>query len=393
MKRTIKDLRGIRGKVVLVRVDFNVPIDEQGRILDTTRVDKSIPTIKYLCSQGARVVLISHLGRPEGYDIRKSLWPCAMILMRKLKHGVSFCPSVIGEEVEQRIKGLGEGHVLLLENVRFYDGEQTCDKKFAKKLASYGDIFVDDAFGVAHRENASNYGLARIMPNAIGFLMEKEINELNKIYQNPKRPFVAVVGGTKVKTKLPVLNALLEKADSIIIGGAMAYTFLKAKGQDVGDSIVYDECLEKAKDIIEKAEKLGKKLLLPVDHIALRKGDKKEKIYKIEKFKYDMIGYDIGEKTIKLYEKEIKKAKLIFWNGPMGMFENPKFMEGTLRVATAVAKSRAYSIVGGGDTINAVKDFELANEINYISTGGGASLTFLEKGTLPALEVIQEKIK
>ena len=392
-KRTIEDLKGIRGKVILVRVDFNVPIDDTGRILDITRITRSLPTIKYLSKRGARIVLISHLGRPEGYDIRKSLWPIALILMKKLPCNVSFCHSVISDEARERIKKLKEGNVLLLENIRFYEGELNNDKKFAKELASLADIFVDDAFGVAHRENASNYGVARLLPNAVGFLMEKEVSVLSKAMLNPKHPFVAVVGGAKVNTKIKILKKFLEKADTILIGGAMAYTFLYARGEDVGTSIVHQESVEVAKEILETAEKEGKKILLPIDHLVVRDTDKKKTPLYVDKMVGDMAGYDIGPKTIKLYEKEILKARQIFWNGPMGMFEVDKYKIGTQSIARIIADAKGYTIVGGGDTVNALGDFGLESKVDYVSTGGGATFEFLERGSLPALDVIQEKIQ
>ena len=393
MKRTVKDLVGLKGKVVLLRVDFNVPIDDAGRILDLTRINNALPTIKYLSSQGARVVILSHLDRPKGYDVRKSLWPIAVMLMRKLSCSVSFCNSVVSDETRERIKALKDGNVLILENVRFYEGETTCDKQYSKEIASLGEIFVNDAFGVAHRENASNYGVARLLPNAIGLLMEKEVNELSSAMENPKKPFVAILGGAKVQTKISILYKFIEKADTIIVGGAMAYTFLYAMGQNIGTSICHPESVEVAKGIIEKAKQEGKKLLLPVDHLVVRDTDKSRRAFYTDKMTGDMAGYDIGPKTMGLYAKEIATAGQIFWNGPMGMFENPEYKQGTLAVAKAIASSKAYSIVGGGDTVNAVNDFGLANKINYLSTGGGATLKFLEKGSLPALEVIQEKIQ
>ena len=393
MKRTIKDLKAIKGKVVLLRVDFNVPMDDSCNIMDTTRILKEIPTIKYLSSQGARIVIISHLGRPNGYELRKSLWPVALFLMKKLPCNVSFCNSVLGDEVKARIKALREGNVLLLENIRFFEGETNCDKKFSKELASLGDIFVDDAFGVAHRESASNYGVARLLPNAVGFLVEKEVENLSKVIVEPKHPFVALIGGAKVESKVKILERFIEKADVILIGGAMAYTFLRAKGENIGTSLYYPESEIDALTIIRKAEEAGKKLLLPVDHVVVRESDKSQKPFITSEMTGDMVGYDIGPKTIKLYERELKKAGQIFWNGPMGLFEKEMFSKGTMAMAHAIASSRAYSVVGGGDTVSAMNDSGLADKISFISTGGGATLEFLEKGSLPALDVIQEKIR
>lgn len=392
MKRTIKDLAELKGKVVLCRVDFNVPIDDVGRILDATRIMNAIPTINYLSGQGAKVVLMSHLDRPKGYDIRKSLWPIAVLLMNKVKANVTFCNQVVGDEVKSRIAAMENGDVLLLENVRFYQGESECDMNFAKQIASLGQIFVNDAFGVAHRENASNYGVARLLPNAIGFLMEKEINALTSFMEEPKKPFIAVLGGAKVETKINILNKFVEKADTIIIGGAMAYTFLVAQNEDVGTSIVSKNNLDVARDILQKAQMAGKKILLPIDHLCIRDSDKKKKVLTVEQMIDDMKGYDIGPKTIELYSKEILTAGQIFWNGPMGLYEDNRFRKGTLQVARAIAKSSGYSLVGGGDTVAAVNSFKLGKNMNYISTGGGATMKFLEEGSLPAIDVIQEKI-
>lgn len=391
MKRTIRDLAQLKGKVVLLRVDFNVPLDDAGKILDGTRVYKELPTIQYLSDKGARVVIISHLGRPQGYDIRKSLWPITLLLSKKLKCNVTFCNYAIGDEVRERINLLNDGDVLLLENIRFYEGETSCDMTFAKELASLGKIFVDDAFGVAHRENASNFGVARLLPNAIGFLMEREIKELTQIVENPKKPFVAIIGGAKVKTKAKIINKLLDQADSIIIGGAMAYTFLLAKGKEVGESLIDSQSIETAREIIFNAKEKGKKLLLPVDHVCMKERDKSKRVYVVENMQEDMIGYDIGPKTIKLYAQEIALAGQVFWNGPMGMYEDKRFAKGSKAIAQSIANSKAYSVVGGGDTVAIVNQARLANKINFISTGGGASLKFIEEGTLPAIEVIQEK--
>ena len=391
MKRTVKDLAGLKGRVVLVRVDFNVPIDEAGEILDTTRIENALPTIKYLIEKQAKIVLMSHLGRPEGYDLRKSLWPIAMELMKFLPCNVAFCNSLVGDEVKARIKAMKEGSVLLLENTRFYDGETECDMKLSREIASLANIYVNDAFGAAHRKNASTYGVARVLPNAIGLLMEKEIENLSGAVENPKRPFVAVLGGAKVKTKVAILRKFIEKADVIIIGGAMAYTFLKAKGINVGSSLVDQSSLEVAQEIMDYAKESGKKLLLPIDHLAISESDRSRTIHTTKKLGGDLVAYDIGPATIAIYAKEIASAKQIFWNGPMGMFENTFFAEGTREIGIAIAESKAYKIVGGGDTVSAVNLFELAKKMDFISTGGGATMEFLENGTLPCIEIIQER--
>ena len=392
MKRTIKDLVGLKGKVVLLRVDYNVPIDENGKILDTTRIVNTLPTIKYLTKQQAKVVIMSHLGRPNGFEIHKSLWPIALYLQKVLKCGVGFCNSLADETAVDRIKALKPGNVLVLENTRFFEGEESCDKNLSKKIADMGDIFVNDAFGCAHRKSATTFGVSRLMPNAIGLLMEKEIKALGASMENPKRPFVAIVGGAKVKSKIKILEKLLNVADTIIIGGAMAYTFLKAQGQRVGDSIVEEESIGVALSVLERAKELGKKILLPVDHVCLLSQGKKRVKVETKTMKSSMVGYDIGKDTVKLYSKEISRAKQIFWNGPMGMFEDERFAGGTYFVAKAVAESKAYSVVGGGDTISAINQFNFDKDIGFISTGGGATMEFLEQGTLPCIEIIQEKI-
>ena len=393
MKRTVKDLVNLKGKVVLVRVDFNVPLDSAGRILDTTRIDQALPTIKYLSEQGAKVVVMSHLGRPDGYEIRKSLWQISLILMEKLSCKVYFCNTVIGQEAKDRIKIMQDGDVLLLENLRFYPEETACDMKFAKEIASLGDLYVDDAFGVAHRKHASNYGVARILPNAIGLKIKKEMTTLTDSMENPKHPFVVIVGGAKVSSKIKILKKFVEICDTLMIGGAMAYTFLVASGVAVGNSVVYHENVVDAQEIIKLAEEKGKKLLLPVDHVVIREGDKKKKKFVVDKMVDDMIGCDIGPKTIELFEQEIKGAGQIFWNGPLGLYEDEKFKDGTNKIAKAVAQSSAYSIVGGGDSVSAVKKSGYAGKIDFLSTGGGATLKYLEDGSLPCIDVIQEKIR
>lgn len=392
MKRTVKDLVGLKGKVVLLRVDFNVPIDDTGKILDKTRIVNALPTIKYLIKQKARVVLLSHLDRPKGYDIRKSLWPIAMMLMKALPCNVDFSNTVIGREAKGRIANLKEGNILLLENTRFYEGETACDMEFAREIASMGDLFVNDAFGAAHRKNASNYGLARLLPNAIGLLMQKEFEVLSKAIENPLHPFVAVLGGAKVNTKINILKKFIEKADVVLIGGAMAYTFLEASGKNVGASLVDEDCLDVAKEILDYAAEKGKKIYLPVDHLAISESDRRREIVGTGKLRGDLVGYDIGSQTAAIFAREISKAKQIFWNGPMGMFEQTVFSTGTRHIAEAIAKSPAYSVVGGGDTVSALNKFGLSKQVNFISTGGGATMEFLEKGSLPCIDVIQEKI-
>ena len=392
MKRTVKDLVNLEGKVVILRVDFNVPLDDGGKILDTTRIVQSLPTIKYLIEQKAKVVLISHLGRPEGFEIRKSLWPIALILIKALPTSVHFMNKVYGDEVKKRIQDIGNGEVLLLENIRFYKEEIECDMEFAKKIASLGDYFVNDAFGVAHRKHATTYGLARLMPNAIGLLMEKEVRALRGAVDDPKHPFVFIIGGGKVQGKINLILKLLNSADTVIIGGAMAYTFLVASGVAVGESKVYDENVAYARDILDIAKEKGKKILLPIDHVCIKQSAKRKKAFVSEEMVDDMIAFDIGPKTRELFKEEIKGAKQILWNGPLGKYENPAFARGTLEIAKAIAESEAYSIVGGGDSVSVVKMAKVENKINLLSTGGGATLKFIEQGSLPCIDVIQDKI-
>ena len=384
MKRTIRDLKNLKDKRVLLRCDFNVPLDKYGDILDDTRIFESLPTIKYLNEQNCKLILCSHLGRPKGYDKYLSLFPVAVYLMKRFPNKVKFCPKASGKEVTNAVKNLKSGEILLLENLRFDPREEQNDPTFVKELASLADVYVDDAFGVAHRKHASNYGVALKLPNAVGFLIEKELNVFTKAFENPARPFVAIFGGAKVKDKLTLINNVIGKADTILIGGGMAYTFLLAKGVNIGKSIVDLDLVDDAKAILERAEKEGTKILLPIDHVALE-GNKIRKVYLMDQ---DMMGLDIGNDTIKLFKKEIKTAGQILWNGPVGKYEDPRFKNGTLKIAKAVANSSAYSIVGGGDSVGAVNSLGFGKKINHLSTGGGASLKLMEGKVLPAVEVI-----
>ena len=384
MKRTIRDLKNIEGKRILLRCDFNVPLDKYGDILDATRVYESLPTIKFLNDQGCKLIICSHLGRPKGYDKFLSLFPVAVYLMKHFPKKVKFCPKVTGKEVGEAVKNMKNGDILLLENLRFDPREEQNDPSFVKELASLADIYVDDAFGVAHRKHASNYGVALKLPNAIGFLIEKELNVFAKAFENPARPFVAIFGGAKVKDKLLLINNVIGKADTILIGGGMAYTFLLSQGYNVGNSIVDLDLVDEAKEILKTAKEKHTKIVLPVDHIALCGN----KVVKTTVLEQDMVGLDIGAKTIKLFTNEIKSAGQIIWNGPVGKYEDPRFKKGTLNVAKAIAKSSAYSIVGGGDSVGAVNSLGFGNKIDHLSTGGGASMKLMEGKTLPAVEVI-----
>ena len=384
MKSTIRDLKNIKDKRVLLRCDFNVPLDKYGDILDDTRIFTSLPTIKYLNEQNCKLILCSHLGRPKGYDKYLSLFPVAVYLMKRFPNKVKFCPKASGKEVSTAVKNLKSGEILLLENLRFDSREEQNDETFVKELASLADFYVDDAFGVAHRKHASNYGVALKLPNAIGFLIEKELNVFSKAFENPSRPFVAIFGGAKVKDKLTLINNVIGKADTILIGGGMAYTFLLAKGVNIGKSIVDLALVDDAKDILDKAQKKGTKILLPIDHVALDG----EKVRKVLLMDQDMVGLDIGKDTIKLFKKEIKTAGQILWNGPVGKYEDKRFRKGTFEIAKAVAKSKAYSIVGGGDSVGAINTLGFNKKINHLSTGGGASMKLMEGKVLPAIEVI-----
>lgn len=384
MKRTIRDLKNIGGNKVLLRCDFNVPLDKYGDILDATRILTSLPTIRYLNEQNCKLIICSHLGRPKGYDKFLSLFPVAVCLMKYFPNKVRFCPKVTGPVVEKYIDEMKNGDILVLENLRFDPREEENDPSFVKELASYCDVYVDDAFGVAHRKHASNYGVALKKPNAIGFLIEKELKVFEKAFQNPKKPFVAIFGGAKVKDKLLLIKNIIGKADTILIGGGMAYTFLLAEGINIGKSIVDLDLVDEAKKILSDAKNANMKVLLPVDHVAL----KGEKVVKTNFLDADMVGLDIGKKTAKMFTEEIKKAGQIVWNGPLGKYEDKRFKNGTLQVAKAVAKSSAYSIVGGGDSVGAINTLGFADKIDHLSTGGGASMKLMEGKTLPAVEVI-----
>lgn len=386
MKRTIRDLKNIKGKRILLRCDFNVPLNNYGDIVDDTRIVAELPTISYLNQKGARLVICSHLGRPKGYDKYLSLFPVAVYLMKHFPNKVKFCSKVVGDEVTKAVSKLKDGEILVLENLRFMDGEEQNDPEFVSKLAELADIYVDDAFGVAHRKHASNYGVALKLPNAIGFLIEKELQVFGKAFSTPVHPFVAIFGGAKVEDKLKLINNVMDKADTIIIGGGMAYTFLLAQGQNIGDSIVALDQVENAKKILETAKEKGVKIFLPVDHVALVKST--NRVVKTAQLENGYTGLDIGRKTIKLFTQEIMKAQQIIWNGPVGMYEDKRFKKGTIKIAKAVAKSGAYSIVGGGDSVSAINSIGVADKINHLSTGGGASLKLMEGKVLPAVEVI-----
>ncbi len=388
--RFIEDL-DVRGKTVFVRVDFNVPLDEQGRIRNDTRIQASLPTIRFLLDRGARLVLASHLGRPKKPDPSASLKPVAFRLAELLGQDVIMAPDVIGPEVDRLKTGLTDGAVLLLENVRFHAGETKNDPELAKAFARGVDIFVNDAFGSSHRAHASVVGIAGLVPvRAAGYLMKKEVDFLKKAI-DPVKPYVAVLGGAKTEDKIPVIEALLEKADEILIGGAMAYTFLAAQGLGVGKSLVEPEKFEIARTILKKANERGVAFRLPSDHVltaSIASGviDQVADAYPLPE---GLMGVDIGPKTIAAYSEILGRAKTIFWNGPLGVFENPAFAEGTMKIAQAVAASPAVSIIGGGDSIAAVAKAGVGAKISHVSTGGGASLEFIADGSLPGLDALE----
>ena len=389
MKKTIEQI-DVKGKRVLLRVDFNVPLDENGNITDDTRIISALPTIKYLLGHGARLIICSHLGRPNGeFNMKYSLLPVAKRLVDLLINKIYFGNDIIGPESKEKAKQLNAGEILLLENIRFLSGEEKNDPEVAKELASMADVYVNDAFGTAHRKHASIVGVPKLLPNAVGYLMGKEVNTILSTLENPERPFVAILGGAKVSDKINVVMNLLKKVDTICIGGGMAYTFLKATGKNIGQSMVDDEKIELAQNILSEAQKRNIKVLLPVDNLCANVFSPTAKPIKVKgDIPEDLMGLDIGPKTINLFVKNIKNAKTVIWNGPLGVFEFENFSKGTEKIAKAVAKNKGKSIVGGGDSIAAIHRLGKAKKITHISTGGGASLKMLEGEVLPGVEVI-----
>lgn len=396
-KKTIADI-DVSGKRVLVRVDFNVPLDKSGRVEDDTRIRESLPTIQTLIKNRARVILMSHLGRPKGKRAMEfSLKPAAERLSQLLGQPVQMANDCIGPEVEQQALSLKDGEVLMLENLRFYNDEEDNNPEFAKKLAALGEIYVNDAFGTAHRAHASTEGITKFMPVAVaGFLMEKELKYLGEVTEHPQRPFVAILGGAKISGKIDVLERLLDKVDKILLGGAMIFTFFKSRGLAVGKSLVEDDKLSVATSIQDKAKAKGIPLLLPVDVVVADRfeADATSKVVDVEAIPDGWMGLDIGPKTIELYRKEILDAKTIVWNGPMGVFEMDKFATGTIEIAKALAeatKHGAITVVGGGDSASAIAKAGLDKAVTHVSTGGGASLEFLEGKVLPGIAALNDK--
>lgn len=390
-KKTIRDI-SVRGKRVLVRCDFNVPLDKENPNVITSdkRIVESLKTINYLVGAGAKTILCSHLGK-TGQN--KSLKPVAKRLSELLQKEVPLLKDIYSDETKNAVINMQEGDVVLLENTRMYEEEEKNDVDFSKKLASFADIFVNDAFGSAHRAHASTEGVTKFLPSVCGFLIEKEINALDNSINNPKRPLVAIIGGSKVSSKIAVLTNLLDKVDTMLIGGAMSFTFLKAQGYNIGKSLVEDDKLEIAKEIMKKAEEKNIEFLLPVDHIESKdtSGIYGVKVTKDQNVDDEYLGLDIGNKTIDLYVNKIKKASTVVWNGPVGMFEVEEFANGTMKIAEAMANLKAITIIGGGDSAAAVEKFGLEAEMTHVSTGGGASLELMEGKKLPGIEALQDK--
>jgi len=395
-KKSVQDLtrKELEGKRVLVRVDFNVPMDDKQNITDDVRIRSALPTIEYLIKNEAKVILVSHLGRPDGKakdELR--MGPIAACLQELLKKPVKKLNDCIGQDVEKEIAQMKNGDVVMLENVRFYKEEEENDENFAKKLAANADIFVNDAFGTAHRAHASTAGVAEFIPAYAGFLIQKELDFMGKALTDPERPFCAIIGGAKVSSKISVLKNLINKVDTIIIGGGMMFTFFKAQGYAVGKSLCEEKFIDTARIFLDQVKNSRTEVVFPVDVIVGQefKADTPSKVVKIEEIPADWLGMDIGPSSVRKFEEIIKKSKTIVWNGPMGVFEFPRFAEGTNRVAKALAGSRAITIIGGGDSALAVERSGVADKITHISTGGGASLEFLEGKELPGIAVLQDK--
>ena len=392
-KKTVKDI-DLKDKKVIVRCDFNVPQDENGKITDNRRIVSALPTIKYLLEQNCRIILCSHLGRPKG-EVKPefSLAPVATELSRLLGQEVKLAKDVVGEDAIALTSNMQEGEIVLLENVRFEAGEEKNDEELSKAFASLAEVYVNDAFGTAHRAHSSTTGVASYLPAVSGFLIEKELNFLGTALENPERPFMAILGGKKVSDKIGVIKALLEKVDVLMIGGAMAYTFFKSMGYNVGNSICEEDKLDLARELMEEAKEKGVKFMLPVDTKIGKEFDPntESKTVKYTEIPDGWEGYDIGVETIEMYSKELQNAKTVVWNGPLGLFEFDQFAIGTNSIAKTLADVDAVKIIGGGDSAAAVEKAGLAEKFTHISTGGGASLEFLEGKKLPGIEALQDK--
>jgi phosphoglycerate kinase len=392
-KKTIEDV-DVTGKRVLVRVDFNVPLTEDGKVADDKRIVAALPTIQYLLEHKAKVILCSHLGRPKGVTPEFSMAPVGERLSVLLPDTrIWMADDVIGESARTAVADMKEGEIVLLENVRFHPEEEKNDPEFAKQLASLADLYVSDAFGTVHRAHASTVGVAAYLPAVAGFLIGKELGIMGKALEDPERPFVAILGGAKVSDKIGVITNLLDKCDSLIIGGGMAYTFLKAQGYEIGTSLLDADSIGLAKDIMAKAKAKGTNFLLPLDNVVATeyKADAEHKVVDSTNMPAGWMGLDIGPKTVEAFRKVILVAKTVIWNGPMGVFEMPAFAEGTRAIAQACADCKGTTIIGGGDSASAVKKLGFAKQMTHISTGGGASLEFLEGKVLPGVAVLNDK--
>ncbi|MDH7479017.1 MAG: phosphoglycerate kinase [Syntrophomonadaceae bacterium] len=388
----VQDLE-VSGKRVFVRVDFNVPVDEDNNITDDTRIRAALPTIEYLTGRGAKVILASHFGRPKGVEERYRLDPVARRLSDLLKRPIFKANDCIGEEPQRLIDQMQPGDILLLENVRFHPGEEKNDPQFARRLAELADVYINDAFGAAHRAHASTAGIAALLPSAAGFLMQKEVNALGKVLANPDRPFMSIIGGAKVSDKITLLENLLTRVDTLAIGGGMANTFLKAQGLEVGRSLVEDDHLDSARRLMEAASRQGVRLLLPADVVIADRlaADASTRTVSPDEVPAGWLIADIGPRAVEQFDRAIKSSRTVFWNGPMGVFEIQPFAAGTEGVARAVAEAPGTTVVGGGDSVAAVEKFGLAHRITHISTGGGASLEFLEGKELPGVAALAAK--
>lgn len=393
-KKTVEDFN-FKGKRALVRVDFNVPL-KNGEIVDDNRIRAALPTIEYLKSAGAKIILMSHLGRPKGEPKPEfSLEPVARRLSELLNVPVKFLASdkVVDDSVKQGVEALKDGEICLLQNTRYRKEETKNEPNFSEELASLGDIFVNDAFGTCHRAHCSNVGVSEKLPSCVGYLVQKEIDVMDKALESPERPFIAILGGAKVSDKIGVIENLLEKVDTIIIGGAMAYTFLKAEGKNVGKSLLEEDKIQVAKDLMSKSAEKGVKLLLPLDLVVAKEMTEQAKaeIVDVDHIKDDDSGFDIGPKTVQLFKEEIEKAKTVIWNGPLGVFEIQQFSTGTFEIAKALSEVDAVTIIGGGDSASAIEKAGYKDKVTHVSTGGGASLEFLEGKELPGIAAIENK--
>jgi phosphoglycerate kinase len=391
-KKTVKDLN-LKGKKVFCRVDFNVPMKD-GEVTDDTRIRAALPTIQYLSEQGAKVILASHLGRPKGQAVDElRLDPVAKKLSDLIGKEVVKTDSVYGAEVDEAISKLNDGDLLLIENVRFEAGEEKNDPALAEAFANMADVYVNDAFGAAHRAHASTAGIAEKLPSASGFLMEKELSVLGKALEDPERPFTAIIGGAKVKDKIGVIDHLLDKVDNLIIGGGLAYTFVKAQGHEIGKSLLEEDKIDLAKEFMKKAQEKGVQFVLPEDVVVADdfSEDANKKVVAISEIPSDWEALDIGPKTSEKYAQIVKDSKLVIWNGPMGVFELNAFANGTKAVAKALAETEGYTVIGGGDSAAAVEKFDLADKMDHVSTGGGASLEFMEGKVLPGVAALSDK--